>query len=141
VPISLSYFVITFNQPMYTGGGNRDVTADHYTLINKVTNTKITIVSRTYDPVYYTLTATFSNTSTAWRHDTLYEIQIDNQVANACGTRTGNTITSSFRTEPLTPVTPVPADSAQQAALPNIFTIFFEFIRAISGLWLSVGEQ
>jgi hypothetical protein len=132
VPIETSALVITFNQPMSTGGGgNRSITSDHYTLINKSTNTKLTILERTYNPLTYTVTVTFDNTGVAWRYLTLYEVQMDNQVTNACGTRS-QALTSSFTTEPLTPVTPVPADSVRQENV-SLVSIILDFVRAMLG--------
>ncbi|MEN4041183.1 MAG: hypothetical protein ROW52_08650 [Anaerolineaceae bacterium] len=140
VSISTSAFIITFNQPMYIGVDTRNVTDDHYTLTNTATGSSLPILSRVYDPVSYRLTVAFDHTDFAWRHDTLYEIRVDNQVANACGTRMGNQVTSLFRTGPLSPVTPVPAGAAQQPAPISFMKILIDFLRELSGPWLAANE-
>jgi hypothetical protein len=140
VPIDTSSIIIYFNQPMYTGGGNRDVTNNHYTIVNTLTKAKVPVLSRTYDPIYYALTIVFDNTSVGWRYSTLYEVQFDNQIANACGTRHTNAIVSYFTTGPLEPITPVPADSAAHVGV-SFFTLVIDFIRsAVSDLWLIAGS-
>jgi hypothetical protein len=140
VPINTSSIIIYFNQPMDTRGGGRDVTNNHYTLINTVTNTKVPILSRVYDPIHYSLTVTFDSTHSSWRYSTLYRVEIDKKVSNACQTDSNNTVYSYFTTGPLVPVTPVPADSAAHVGV-SFFTLVIDFIRsAVSDLWLVAGS-
>jgi hypothetical protein len=103
VPITRDYVIIYFNQPMRNDGGGGSVEKpEHYHIYNTATGKDINasnILSRSYDPIDYSLTIMFDTTDTNWQSNTLFNIIVDGTLQNACGDKQAGKVYTEFTTE------------------------------------------
>lgn len=103
VPITRDYVIIYFNQPMRNDGGGGSVEKpEHYHIYNTATGKDINasnILSRSYNPIDYSLTIRFNTSDTNWQSNTLFNIIVDGTLQNACGDKQGGKVYTEFTTE------------------------------------------
>ncbi|MEJ2350721.1 MAG: hypothetical protein P8Y03_13120 [Anaerolineales bacterium] len=103
VSITRDYVIIYFNQPMRNDGGGGSVEKpEHYHIYNTATGKDINasnILSRSYNPIDYSLTIMFDTTDTNWQSNTLFNIIVDGTLQNACGDKQAGKVYTEFTTE------------------------------------------
>jgi hypothetical protein len=103
VPITRDYVIIYFNQPMRNDGGGGSVEKpEHYHIYNTAKGKDINasnILSRSYNPIDYSLTIMFDTSDTNWQSNTLFNIIVDGSLQNICGDNQGGKVYTEFTTE------------------------------------------
>ncbi len=99
VSMDITTITIYYNQPMKNNGQAGSVERpEHYLVRDQTMNLPVAIVSRTYDPLTYTLTLDLYQQLPIWQPSNLYKVTIKGSVQNACGSKQSADVTTTFTT-------------------------------------------
>ena len=120
VLLSTNTITVSFNQPMWHGGGGGRVDdEENYELYHlNATGNKIDILSADYDLDNYEVTLTFDTSDEDWMSGTEYELSIKDKIENECEDDQAADVFTQFATNYL----PI-ANSDTGTTIENVFTI------------------
>ncbi len=99
VSMNTTSITIYYSQPMkFDGKGGSVERPEHYQVQDENRNLPIAIISRSYDPLTYALTLNLFQQGPIWQPNTLYQVTVKGSVQNACGTKQGSDVTTTFTT-------------------------------------------
>ena len=100
VPMDTTTILIAFSQPMATEGGGSvtDLSIYHDKIGNLILGGDIDILSAVYDPATYAVMLTIDRADPDWLPGSWYQLEIDNNLQNACETNQGVSVFIDFQT-------------------------------------------